>query len=199
MAWHRTSFSFTSNYSDHWRMYASPWLGELKLFDVLPINSYNKYQFSSIVGEYTWWCHQMETFSALLTLCAGNSPVTGEFPYQRPVTRSFDVFFDLRLNQQLSKQWRRCWFETPWRSLWRTLMTSNKGNMPNFTWILSLRVSTAYCNKIIESKIEAGTCFTGNSTFVQELFTRLTENMKTLHSLLWKTTGDHLISLTRGQ
>ena len=40
----------------------------------------------------------METFSALLVLCAGNSPATGEFPAQRPVTRSFDVFFDLRLN-----------------------------------------------------------------------------------------------------
>ena len=37
----------------------------------------------------------METFSALLTLCVGNSPVTGEFPTQRPVTRSFDVFYDL--------------------------------------------------------------------------------------------------------
>ena len=42
----------------------------------------------------TWWRHQMETFSALLALCAGNSPVTGEFPSQRPVTRSFYVFFD---------------------------------------------------------------------------------------------------------
>ena len=39
----------------------------------------------------------METFSALLALCAGNSPVTGEFPAQRPVTRSFDVFFHLPL------------------------------------------------------------------------------------------------------
>ena len=28
----------------------------------------------------------------------------GEFPTQKPVTRSFDVFFDLRLNKQLSKQ-----------------------------------------------------------------------------------------------
>ena len=35
----------------------------------------------------------METFSALLALCEGNSPVTGEFPSQRPVTRSFDAFF----------------------------------------------------------------------------------------------------------
>ena len=40
----------------------------------------------------------METFSALLALCAGNSPVYVEFPSQRPVTRSFDIFFDLRLN-----------------------------------------------------------------------------------------------------
>ena len=39
--------------------------------------------------------HQMETFSVLLTICAGNSPVTGEFPAQRPVTRSVDVSFDL--------------------------------------------------------------------------------------------------------
>ena len=46
----------------------------------------------------------METFSALLALCAGNSPVTGEFPSQRPVTRSFDVFFDLGLNKGLSTQ-----------------------------------------------------------------------------------------------
>ena len=64
-----------------------------------------------------WWRHQMETFSALLSLCAGNSPVTGEFP-ARPVTRSFDVFFDLRLNKLLSKQSWGWWFETPSRSLW---------------------------------------------------------------------------------
>ena len=29
---------------------------------------------------------------------------TDEFPTQRPVTRSFDVFFDLRPNKRLSKQ-----------------------------------------------------------------------------------------------
>ena len=45
-------------------------------------------------ATHTWWRHQMETFSALLAICAGNSPVTGEFPSQRPVTRSFDVFFE---------------------------------------------------------------------------------------------------------
>ena len=35
-----------------------------------------------------------------MALCSGNSPVTGELPAQRPVTRSFDVFFDLRLYKQ---------------------------------------------------------------------------------------------------
>ena len=61
-------------------------------------------------------------FSMLLTLCVGNSPVTGEFPSQRPVTRSFDVFFDLRLNKRLSKQSWGWWFEMPLRSLWCIVM-----------------------------------------------------------------------------
>ena len=69
--------------------------------------------------SYTWWRHQMETFSALLAICAGNSPVPGEFPTQRPVTRSFDVFFDVRPNKQLSKQSWGWWFETLSPSLWR--------------------------------------------------------------------------------
>ena len=43
----------------------------------------------------------------------------GEFPTQRAVTRSFDVFFDLRLNKRLSKQPWGWWFETPSWSLWR--------------------------------------------------------------------------------
>ena len=47
----------------------------------------------------------METFSALLALCEGKLPVTSEFPSQRPVARSFDIFFDLR--KRLSKQSRR--------------------------------------------------------------------------------------------
>ena len=61
----------------------------------------------------------MEAFSALLTLCVGNSPVTGEFPAQKPVTRSFDVFFDLHLNKPLAKQSWGWWFEKPPGSLWR--------------------------------------------------------------------------------
>ena len=57
---------------------------------------------SIVVLVLAWRRHEMETFSALLAICTGNSPVTGEFPAQRPVTRSFGVFFDLRLNKWLS-------------------------------------------------------------------------------------------------
>ena len=65
------------------------------------------------------WRHRMETFSSLPTLCEGKPLLTGEILSQRPVTRSFDVFFDQRLKNQLSKQSRRRWFATPSRSLWR--------------------------------------------------------------------------------
>ena len=64
------------------------------------------------------WKHLL-ALCALLVLCAGNSPVTGEIPSQRPVTRSLDVFFDMCLKKHLSKQsWGR-WFETQSRSWWR--------------------------------------------------------------------------------
>ena len=69
--------------------------------------------------SYSWWRHQMETFSALLALCKGNSPAIGEFPPQRPVTRCFGVFFDLGLNKRLSKSSTRRWFETSSRLSWR--------------------------------------------------------------------------------
>ena len=52
-------------------------------------------------------------------LLCGEFTGPGEFPTQRPVTRSFDVFFDLRLNKRLSKQPWGWWFETPSLSLWR--------------------------------------------------------------------------------
>ena len=70
----------------------------------------------------------MEAFSALLAICAGNSPVTGEFPSQRPVTRSFDVFFDLRLDERLSKQSWGWWFETPLHSAHYDVIAISKHN-----------------------------------------------------------------------
>ena len=66
--------------------------------------------------KVAWWRYQMETFSALLALCAGNSLAPLNSPQ---VTWSFDVFFDLRLNKRLNKQVGGWWLETPSRSLWR--------------------------------------------------------------------------------
>ena len=66
-------------------------------------------------GENLWAIMMTSSngkISALLSLCVGNSPVSGEFPAQRPVTQSFDVFFDLCLIKRLSKHSRGWWFET---------------------------------------------------------------------------------------
>ena len=77
---------------------------------------------------HSWWRHQIETFSALLTICAGNSPATGEFPAQRPLTRSFGTCFDLRPNKRLSKHCWGWWFETPPRPLWRHCNVDDQRN-----------------------------------------------------------------------
>ena len=56
---------------------------------------------------------------------------SGDFPAQRPVTRSFDVFCGLRLSKQLNKQlwdWR---FEMLSRSLWRHCNVHQKHDFRN--------------------------------------------------------------------
>ena len=65
-----------------------------------------------------WWRHQMQTISASLALCSGNSPLIGEFPSQRA---SGALMFPsiCTLNKRLSKQSRDWWYETPLCSLWR--------------------------------------------------------------------------------
>ena len=89
--------------------------------------------------EISWWRHQMETFSALLAICAGNSPASGEFPAQRPVTRSFNVFFDLCLNKRLRKQSWGWWFETISHPLWRHCNDSSLFIFMQFTVALLCR------------------------------------------------------------
>ena len=62
--------------------------------------------------------HMMTSSNGNIFRVTGHSPVPGEFPAQRPVTRNFDVFLDLCLNKRLSKHswgWR---FETLSRPLW---------------------------------------------------------------------------------
>ena len=72
-----------------------------------------------LIIHVAWWRLRMETFTALLALCAGNSLATGEFPSQKPVTRNFGILFYLRPYKRLCKQSRRRCSETPSRSLWR--------------------------------------------------------------------------------
>ena len=92
------------------------------------------------------------TFSALLALCARISPVTGEFPSQRPVTWSFDVFFDLHLNKRLSKQPKRGWFETHSCSLWRHCNEHSKCHEISPA-ILDDVISPQYSKGIIEIQL----------------------------------------------
>ena len=77
---------------------------------------WSRYQVNAgrhLYALWSWWRHQLELFSALLVLCAGNSPVNVEFPSQRPVTRSFAFFFHMGLNRRLSKQLWGWWFKMP--------------------------------------------------------------------------------------
>ena len=83
------------------------------------------YSGSKGVAWYIMKTSSNGNISALLAICARNSSVTSEFPTQRPVTRSFDVFLDVRLNKRFSKQSWCLWFETPSRPLWRHCKASD--------------------------------------------------------------------------
>ena len=77
---------------------------------------------SRLLIIWSWWRHQKETFSALLTLCVGNSPVTGEFPappYKGQWRGALMLSLICALNERFSKQVWGWWFETPSRPLWR--------------------------------------------------------------------------------
>ena len=87
---------------------------------------------------WSWWRHQIETFSALQAICVGNSLVSGEFPAQRPVTWSFDVFFDLYLNKRLSKQSWVWWFEALSLPLWRHRNVLTRSHYALFHTITSI-------------------------------------------------------------
>ena len=112
----------------------------------------------------------MKTFSALLAICAGNSPVPGEFPGQRPVTRSFDVFFDLRLNKRLSKQSWSGWLATLSRPLWChcNALLVHWTRFPTSWFVIMISTSTCKINS--------------NYVFVEILFNIL-DHMSTIKML----------------
>ena len=96
-----------------------PWSGNDRFYLHLPgplhwpwaIINLQKLQWSD-PNKYGWLHHRIHFMMTssngnifrVIGPCVANSPVIGEFPTQRPVTRSFDVFFDLRPNKRLSKQ-----------------------------------------------------------------------------------------------
>ena len=99
---------------------------ELKKINLVKQSSHSRHRFIALLWRISAdnvVCHMMTSSNGNTIRVAGPScgdfTGPGEFPAQRPVTRSFDVFFDLRLNKQLSKQWWGWWFETPSWSLWR--------------------------------------------------------------------------------
>ena len=113
----------------------------------------------------------METFSALLTFCAGNSPVTGEFPSQRSVTRSFDIFFYLCLNERLSKQSKRQWFETPSHPLLRHCNRKVEGSPTcwflvfcGFVFLKAITVDVLFFSRRLCSGNHMTYSFPGNET-----------------------------------
>ena len=116
----------------------------------------------------SWWRHQMETFSALLAICAENSPVPGEFSTQRPVTRSFHVYFDLRPNKGLSKQLWGWWFETQSCPLWRHRNDTDVAWDPSqYKYVLPCRISIVTIRRshdrlmfIVEIPVPVKTVFT---------------------------------------
>ena len=120
-----------------------------------------------IHGFYTWWLHQMETCSALLALRAGNSPVTGEFPSQRPVTQSFDVLFHLCPNIWLSKQSRRRWLETPSCSLWRHC----NGSLSVYRWFRITFVGQTILFKMADEILRNLTAYLKLTIVLQRLST----------------------------
>ena len=111
------------------------------------------YSWSQVSLKYprmNWWTPGKELFVTssngnifrLTGHLCGNSPVPGEFPAQRPVTRSFDVFFDLRLNKWLSKQSWGWWSETLSYPLWRHRNVIDCNWLSGVIWIGRLR----WCN-----------------------------------------------------
>ena len=83
-----------------WPVESNAWF---RTFALIVIMGIQPFPTTPSRGTRAWWRHKMEIFSALLALCAGNSPVICEFPSQRPVTRNFYGFFHLHPKKRLSK------------------------------------------------------------------------------------------------
>ena len=139
--------------------------------------------------EYWWWRYQMDTFSALLAICARNSLVTGEFLAQRPVMRSFGVFVDLRPNKRLSKQSWGWWFGTPSRPLWRHCNVL--GNFKNVYIVIWQYWHDADYLAMQDAKSSAAMLLTNSSYVISILAPEATDSLLCLLLILWRCMCSH--------
>ena len=139
LKWERVVLHIMISYIIFWKytLQMSYFRGESKTYTAVPYSM----QYSAC--RESWWRPKMETISSLQDICVGNSPVPGEFPAQRPVTRSFDVFFDLRLNNRLSKQSWGWWSERLSLSLWRHCNVMNVFDALSCLVVILFRIFSA--------------------------------------------------------
>ena len=136
----------------------------------------------------SWWRHQMETFSALLAICAENSPVPGEFPAQRPVTRNLFSLICVWINDWVNngeagnlRRYRihydvtAMWISGPMQSPWKQwdfkaigvtwLSYYEKHNTAVTKWL-------SFCRRQLSSK----------RIFVNEIYLNANENLDDIYS-----------------
>ena len=141
--------------------YGKPWWGGWMYHIVTGVTSDVGVPSTYLV--YWLWCDRSVAY--MITSSNGNifhvtGPLCGEFtgpgefPAQRPMTRSFDVFFHLCLNKRFSKQPQGWWFETPPWSLW--LQCNEKSscdiivivNSALFCWLSDAYMAPGLCLNI---------------------------------------------------
>ena len=123
----------------------------------------------------------MDTFSALLTLCVGNSPV-------------FDDFFDLRLNKQLRKQSWGWWFETPSHSLWRHWSVCRYSGINVLIWLQIYKIcNVAWVTNSIHLLVNGNTVnSTPDTLYMCFIFPCLWSNVVNSIYLRWILTWEFL-------
>ena len=130
----------------------------------------------------SWWRHQMETFSALLAFCAGNSPVIGEFPAQRPVTPSFEIF--------LICAWINSWVNNREAGDLRRHRAHDVSAMSNQHLIthgvLSMTSSwTVHCNSRSNCRLIFSPCSIRTNVYLRK--SRFIDSFRTCVTLIWES------------
>ena len=156
--------------------------------------------------QQAWYRPSMMTLSNG-TIFRVTGPLCGEFtglrwiPAQRPVMRSFDVFFDLRVNKQLSKQSWGWWFKTLSCSLLRhrnvawTILSPTQKTANTYWGIYVINIMLMLVRlqqHWLRVKISQFTC-------LLTVQANIKGNIHVTGSLWGESTSDWWIPLTKGQ